>query len=206
MSLSFKWAQEQKIWNQPKLDWSVWATCSDKGRQNTFPGGSSLQRTPQCGFLMLSRARIIWKMAVSPKREENILSGSTPANSDAVTAQQMESLPEKKYCCWVAWAWQCGQSLGCWGTVIFHCLWRHRANYNCWEPGFAVGISVFKCVFSPFLFPLLWCLCRQQQVSLRIYFSHCINKWAWTLVCRAVCLSFLVSGKGLKSWDSNIYQ
>lgn len=48
---------------------------------------------------MLSTARIIWKVAVSPKREENILSGSTLANSDAVTAQQMESLPEKKYCC-----------------------------------------------------------------------------------------------------------
>lgn len=170
VSLLFKWAQEQKIWDQPKLDWRVQDTFSGKGWQSTFPRGFSLRRTPQCGFLMLSRARIIWKMAISPKRGENILSGSTPANSDAATAQQMESLPEKKHCCWVAWAWQCGQSLGCWDTVMFHCLWKHTANYNCWEPGFTVGISVFKCVCSPSLFPLLSCLCWQLQVSLRIYF------------------------------------
>lgn len=141
VSLPFKWAQEQKIWDQPKLDWRVGPTVSDKGWQSTFPVDLSLWRTPQCSFLMLSRARIIWKKAVSPKREENILSGSTPAYSDAVTAQQMESLPEKKCCCWAAWAWQCGQTLGCWDRVMFLYFWRCTANYTCWEPGL---LSIFQ--------------------------------------------------------------
>lgn len=160
---------------------------------------------------MLSRWRISWKMTVPPHGEEKHAFRQytskfrcSNTTTDGVAAKEEILCVEQGIQPFAVrlWARQREQTLSCGDTMMFYWLWRCTTNFISWESGFAVDVLVSKCVCSPPLFSLLWCLSWQQQVSLRALFY--LLHWKVGISFSDAELSTLIIGKGLKNWDSSI--
>lgn len=175
MSLTFTWAQEQKVWGQKLLPKAGLESLNHllKQRLAKLSQGVSVFRKPRWCVLQHSvdqGSAGRW-LFLQTEKKTSLLAVHQQIQilehhngwSSCQKRNTIYRVGNSRFCC-VAISTTVWANPQCWDMMTVHWLWSCTANYASWDFSFVVDIPVSKFLSLLPFFPLLLCLLWQQQV------------------------------------------